>query len=108
MLKKPITARDRTICLNIIASFFISHFIIIVPDVFLKTAPFHSSRVAKKPVRRSTIPKVTEHGSFFLKILLEDTSSFCGQLIPLFWTSGEVCPRFQSQGGSHACMVSHQ
>ena len=23
-----------------------------------------------------------------------------GPLIPLFWTSGDVCPRFQSQGGS--------
>ena len=25
---------------------------------------------------------------------------FVGPLIPLFWTSGDVCPGFQSQGGS--------
>ena len=28
-----------------------------------------------------------------------------GPLIPLFWTSGDACPRFQSQGGSLACML---
>ena len=27
-----------------------------------------------------------------------------GQLIPLFWTSSDKCPRFQSQGGSLTCM----
>ena len=32
--------------------------------------------------------------SFFSKIFFEDTSPFCGQLIPLFWTSGDVCPGF--------------
>ena len=26
-------------------------------------------------------------------------------LIPLFWTSGDVCPGFQSQGGSLACVI---
>ena len=26
---------------------------------------------------------------------------FVGTLWPLFWTSGDVCPRFQSQGGYH-------
>ena len=27
-------------------------------------------------------------------------SPFCGLLIPLFWTSGNICPGFQSQGRS--------
>ena len=30
---------------------------------------------------------------------------FVGPLIPLFWTSGDVCPVFQSQGGSLACRL---
>ena len=30
---------------------------------------------------------------------------FVGPLIPLFWTSGDICPGFQSQGGL-ACMLS--
>ena len=25
---------------------------------------------------------------------------FVGPLIPLFWISGDICPHFQSQGGS--------
>ena len=29
-----------------------------------------------------------------------------GSLIPLFWTSGDVCPGFQSQGGSLARFVA--
>ena len=29
-----------------------------------------------------------------------------GPLIPLFWTSGDVCPGFQSQGGSPACFLT--
>ena len=28
-----------------------------------------------------------------------------GPLIPLFWTSGDVFPGFQSQGGSLACVL---
>ena len=28
------------------------------------------------------------------------------KLIPLFWTSGNVCPVFQSQGGSFACFLA--
>ena len=31
---------------------------------------------------------------------------FVGPLMPLFWTSGDVCPGFQSQGGSLACVLS--
>ena len=31
---------------------------------------------------------------------------FGGPLIPLFWTSGDVCPGFQSQGGFLTCMLS--
>ena len=36
----------------------------------------------------------------FLKKNLEDISPFVGPLIPSFLTSGDVCPGFQSQGGS--------
>ena len=31
---------------------------------------------------------------------------FVGPLIPLFWTSGDVCPGFQSQSGSLACFLA--
>ena len=30
-----------------------------------------------------------------------------GPLIPLLWTSGDVCPGVQSKGGSLACMLCH-
>ena len=30
---------------------------------------------------------------------------FVGPLIPLFWNSGDVCPGFQSQGGSLVCVL---
>ena len=33
------------------------------------------------------------NGLFFLKFL-EDINPFVGPLIPLFWTSGDVCPGF--------------
>ena len=41
----------------------------------------------------------------FFENLLEDISPFHGDrpLIPLFWTSGDVCPVFQNQGGSPLC-----
>ena len=41
---------------------------------------------------------------FFLKFWRTHVL-FVGPLIPLFWTSGDVCPGFQSQGGL-ACMLS--
>ena len=31
---------------------------------------------------------------------------FLGPPIPLFWASGDVCPGFQSQGGSLACFLA--
>ena len=40
----------------------------------------------------------------FFKIFWRTHVLFVGPLIPLFWTSGNVCPGFQSQGGSLACM----
>ena len=43
---------------------------------------------------------------FFLKIF-GGHESFFGPLIPLFWTSGDICPGFQSQGRSLACVLSH-
>ena len=59
----------------------------------------------------------------FYKLLLEDISLFCGAtdtnyywrasvfsvepLIPMFWTFGDVCPRFQSQDWFLACLFHH-
>ena len=43
----------------------------------------------------------------FLKRFLEDTSLSMGPLIPLFWTSGDVCYGFQSQGGFLTCVLCH-
>ena len=31
---------------------------------------------------------------------------FCGATDTPFWTSGEVCPGFQSQGGSLLCFLA--
>ena len=31
-----------------------------------------------------------------------------GPLIPLFWTTGDVCPEFQSQDGSSSWVLCHQ
>ena len=36
---------------------------------------------------------------YFFKIFCRTQVLFVGPLIPLFWTSGDVCPGFQSQGG---------
>ena len=36
---------------------------------------------------------------FFFKIFCRTQVLFVGPLIPLFWTSGDICPGFQSQGG---------
>ena len=41
----------------------------------------------------------------FLKNFWRTWVLFVGPLIPLFWTSGDVCPGFQSQGGSLVCML---
>ena len=42
---------------------------------------------------------------FFFKKDFGDISHFCGTLIPLFWTSDDICPGFQSQGESIACVL---
>ena len=43
---------------------------------------------------------------FFFKNFCRTRVLFVGQLIALFWTSGDVCPGFQSQGGSLTCTLS--
>ena len=44
---------------------------------------------------------------FFLNNFCKAQVLFVGPLIPLFWTSGDVCPGFQSQGGfPHLCASS--
>ena len=46
----------------------------------------------------------------FKKRNLEGISPFVGATDALFWTSGDVCPEFQSQGGSpylHALSPAH-
>ena len=45
-------------------------------------------------------------GTYFFKIKIWRTwVLFVGPLIPLFWTSGDFSPEFQSQGGSLACVL---
>ena len=41
----------------------------------------------------------------FISNFLEDVSPFVGSLVSLFWTSCDVCPGFQSCGGSLTCMI---
>ena len=44
---------------------------------------------------------------FFKKKFGRHQSFFMGPLIPLFWTSGDVCPWFQSQGDPLlACFIA--
>ena len=43
---------------------------------------------------------ISEGNSFFFFLNFCRTHVlFAGPLIPLFWTSGDICPGFQSQGG---------
>ena len=47
-------------------------------------------------------------GNNFLFVkFLKDISIFEGPLILMFWTSGDVCPGFQSQGGSLTWVLHH-
>ena len=41
---------------------------------------------------------------FFKKFFGRTSVLFVGPLIPLFWTFGDICPGFQSQGGSFFCV----
>ena len=43
---------------------------------------------------------------FFKKEILEDIPPFCGPLISLFWTSGDICSGFQNQSGSSTLRAS--
>ena len=43
---------------------------------------------------------------YSIKIFSRTQVLFVGPLIPLFWTSGDVCPGFQSQGGFLTCELS--
>ena len=45
--------------------------------------------------------------NFFLKHFWRTWVLFVGPLIPLFWTSSDISPGFQSQGGSIACVLCH-
>ena len=50
--------------------------------------------------------KYEGHQNFFFFNFCRTQVLFVGPLIPLFWTSGDVCPGFQSQGGFLACTLS--
>ena len=41
----------------------------------------------------------------FFNIYLEDISSFCGATDTPVWTSGDICPGFQRQGGFLTCVL---
>ena len=43
---------------------------------------------------------------FFSLTILEDIGPFRGATVTLFWTSGDVCPGFKSQGGSLTCCLN--
>ena len=45
--------------------------------------------------------------NFFQTFARRTLSLFSGPLIPLFWTSGGVSPRFQNWGESLACNLYH-
>ena len=51
-----------------------------------------------------SLSKMKIMSRFFLKFFWR-TVLFVGPLMYLSWTSGDVCHGFQSQGGSHACML---
>ena len=51
-------------------------------------------------VGKQTVSLTHWDGTFFKKKLWRTSVLFVGSLMPLFWTSGNVCPGFQSQGGS--------
>ena len=65
------------------------------------TRMFHLSTDIELSLKFSFVQRI------FLLSFLEDISLFVGPLIPLFWTSGDVCPVFQNYGGSHATMLPH-
>ena len=59
-----------------------------------------------KVLEKTAVPKFF----VFFKIFCRTQVLFVGPLIPLFWTSGDVCPGFQSQGGFpclHASLPPH-
>ena len=43
---------------------------------------------------------------YFFINFLEDISPFYGPLIPVFWTSGDVCPGFQGHRASSHLLAS--
>ena len=44
-------------------------------------------------------------GLFFKKYRIQ--VMFAGPLIPLSWTSGDICSRYESQGGSQVCFLTY-
>ena len=77
---------------------------IVVVMTFLKHLPCKSS--PKKKGDHSKLSHVKAYSHFFFKKNFGGHESFfAGPLIPLFWTSGDVFPGFQSQGGSLASVL---
>ena len=80
-----------------------------VVDLMLFTMTSFERHVAKTLVASLTfLPRIDLLLLFFFLNFLNFWRThvlFVGPLIPLFWTSGDVVPGFQSQGGL-ACMLS--
>ena len=51
------------------------------------------------------LKRLGANSDFFWKIFWNTSVLFVGPLIPLFWSSGDIGPRFRSQSGSLTCMI---
>ena len=50
---------------------------------------------------------IIQFNSLQLFLIWRTLVLFKGPMIPLFWTDGDICPGFQSQGGSLTFMLHH-
>ena len=69
---------------------------------YFDTSRQHLEFIQRHPYTSSTLSKIS-FTPYFFKHFSRTWVLFEGPLIPLFWTSGDVCPGFQSQGGFLAC-----
>ena len=77
-------------------------FLIATAILLITTNGLYRATASPTPIQ-PIISKSKSHSQSknFFKVL------FVGPLIPLFWTSGNVSPGFQSQGGSLTCVLCH-
>ena len=74
------------------------------PHHYYTLSPTNNGRFdAQTSVHSKRVPVTI----FFLKIFWRTQVLFVGPLITLFWTSGDIYPGFQCQGGSLTCLLCH-